>query len=361
MAVYFLFMAMPLIVWLIVSLFYNESVNRSDSVKRKYIYICGALIFLMMALRHYSVGSGDGGWYYRSWSIMSELPYSSMRILLSNFDMESGYLFCSWLLAQVFKDPQYIFVFYGLLVAIAVSRFIYLNCEDVVVGMVMFTSLGLWGFMVQGIRQGIAMCICLFAIECCKKRRLVKFLILVSIACLFHASAVVFGVVYCFVFFKMNIKSYALVAVGAVTAMLIIDRLFAIINTIINDAYEVGTIDDTSGGYVTAIIYLLIILLAIIFLKEENLDSPHIAFFFYMTLCGFITFAMRFSINTIVQRVSYYFMFGQIIMLPAVIKRVFVGNGRVLVTMASVLLCLGITAYKAGYSVLVPYIFFWQG
>ena len=360
MAIFLLFMVMPVIVWFPVTLFAHQPINSSDALKRKYLFICGILMFLMLACRHYSVGSGDGIWYYNSWSLLGNMSFSGFLSIFKNFDMESGYLMCAWILSHIFKDPQFVFVIYGLLVSVSVCRFLYKNCEDVVLGMVMFVSLGLWSFMVQGLRQGIAMCICLFAIEFCKKRKLIPYIILVTVAVLFHASAIVFAVAYSFSWLKMNVKGYFIVAICATAAMLLIDRLFMFVNIVINDAYDIGNIADTSGGFVLATIYLLIIVFSVIFFNEEDGQANHLSFFFYMALCGFITYIMRYSVNTIAQRVSYYFMFSQMIMLPAIVKRVFVNSHRAYVSFICIVLCLGIALYKASYSVLVPYVFYWQ-
>lgn len=361
MTTYLMYMISPLIVWLVFIVTTNRSVNSSDGLKRKYLFVCGLITFLMIGLRHYNVGSGDGGWYYSNWNYMSDLPVSGIASIFKRFDIENGYLTCVWLLSRVFKDPQFVFVFYGLLIAVSVSRFVYLNSDDVVVGIVMFNCLGLWGFMVQGLRQGIAMCICLFALEYAKKRKLVPFLIVVAIAIMFHASAIVFVAVYAFSWLKMNFKGYSIFTAVSIIGMLLLDRIFLWGNFFINDNYTIGNFEDTSGGFVSTAVYLIIVFLSVVFYRaEDERKSSQISFFFYMTLCGLIAFLMRYNINTIMQRVSYYFMFGQIAVLPTVVNSVFVRRQRLLVTAAVVALSLGIVVYKASYTVLVPYYFFWQ-
>ena len=52
-------------------------------------------------------------------------------------------------------------------------------------------------------------------------------------------------------------------------------------------------------------------------------------------------------------------MFGQLVLLPSIIKNK-LGREGALVGMLAVGLCVGIAVYKASYSVLVPYYFFWQ-
>ena len=359
---YLLFLTMPLIVWVLIVLITKRPVHSSDKMRRNYLFVAGFCLFLMVALRHYSVGSGDGGWYYNNWNYMaSGVSLNELGNILAYYDVESGYLFCTWLLAQVFKAPQYVFVFYGLLMSIAVCRFLYKYCSDVVMGLVMFSCLGLWGFMMQGLRQGIAMCICLFAVDYCLQRKFIPFLLVVLLAMLFHASSIVFIVVYFFPLFKMNMKSYVIVSISAIMAVVLADRIFSVVNYIMNDTYEVGSVEDTGGGIVTVLIYLLILICSVFVFKENKIqDNKWIVFFFYMTLCGCVTFCMRYTTNTIVQRVALYFSFGQLTLLPMVVQRMFTKRSQFLAHIIVICLCLGIAIYKSSYTTLVPYLFFWQ-
>ena len=361
MVAYWLYITMPIIVWFVLSLFSRKKINEDDKTKRKYLIFCGIFIFLMMALRHYSVGSSDGAWYYSQWQLMSNLSLKGLFNELKLLDVENGYIATVWILTRIFKNAQFLFVFYGLFVSISVCRFIYKNCEDVVLSIMMFNCLGLWAFMVQGIRQGIAMCICLFAIEYCKSKRLVPFLLLIALAMLYHASAIVFVVAYLFVSAKMNVKWYVVVTVCVAGVMPLIDYVFNFVNRIINDTYAVGDVNSSEGGFATTMAYVLIVVLSVVFARNVA-KKEYYNFFFYLTLCGMITFLMRYNISVITQRVAYYFMFGQIVALPALTGRIFSNSNRMkaLVNMIIVLLCIGIAVYKSSYSVLLPYYFFWQ-
>ena len=110
--------------------------------------------------------------------------------------MEGGYQVVTWILSHIFKDGQWLLFLSGAFMSFSVCRFVNRNCKNPMFALMAFNCLGLFNFMVQGLRQAIAMCICLWAIEYCKKGQLLKFLGTVGAACLFHASAIVFTVVY---------------------------------------------------------------------------------------------------------------------------------------------------------------------
>lgn len=359
MLIYLLYVSMPVLAWFAFTLFFGKPISSSEKMKKRYITFCGIVLFLIIALRHYSVGSGDGEWYYMNWKYLSDVSFKQYLNIYGSIDIENGYLFSIWLISHVFKDPQFVFVFYGLLMAISVSTFVYKNCEDPVLAFVMFNCLGLWGFMVQGIRQGIAMCICLFAIEACKQKKLIRFIFIVILAMLFHASAVVFFAVYPLSKVKMDIKGYLITIVVAVIASMSMDTIFSVINTVIDDTYEIGDIDSSSGGLVSVAIYVIVLVATLVFYSKDSDEDNNIQMFFYITLWGFIMFLMRYFANSIAQRAAYYYMFGQLVLLPSIIKNK-LGREGALAGMLAVGLCVGIAVYKASYSVLVPYYFFWQ-
>lgn len=356
---YLAYMASPVIIYVVLTWIYQKPVSKSEKLRKRYIIICSVILFAMIACMHRSVGSGDAQWYYNNWEYMSQLSWDQFLYIQKYFDIEKGYLYTVWLLSKPFRNPQFIFVFYGLLVAVSVGKFIDKNCENTIVGFVMFNCLGLWGFMVQGLRQGIAMCICLLAIEYCKQRKPVKFLMIVLLATMFHASAVAFVIVYVFSYFEMNPKGYIAAGVGMAVSFVLMEEIFSMVNYLINDTYTTDATERTSGGFVSLAIYILIIAAILFFYRGKKTASIETKLFFYMLCCGFITFAMRYSINTITQRIAYYFMFSQIPMMSQVtlmLKR----KDRFLASAIVIGLCLGITVYKAGYSELVPFIFFWQ-
>jgi len=259
MGIYLAYMFSPIIVYAVITFLYKKPIGESDSMRHKYLIICGVIIFMMLACRDHTVGSSDATWYFNNWVYLSQVPANEFWDVSSRFDMERGYLFSVWLLSHIFNNPQFLFILYGLLVAVSIIRFLYLNCENVVLGVVMFNCLGLWGFMAQGIRQGIAMCICLFALEYCKQRKFIKFILHIALAMLFHASAIAFIVVYFLPRLKMDVKGYFVVGIGAFICALCLDDLFGLFNLVMNDAYTTNDIYSTSGGFVSTLIYCLII------------------------------------------------------------------------------------------------------
>jgi hypothetical protein len=348
---------MPIVFSFFVRVLNNSSVNYREHEKRQYLVLCGLFIFLILACRHYSVGSGDGVIYYNHWTQMSTVPKERILDVLKTSKMERGYVLFVWVVSRFLKNAQYLFVVYGAIVALSLCSFLKKNCDVLEIGFEIYLCLGLWAFMVQGIRQGIAMCICLWAIDFIKKRKLLPFIVLILIASSFHGSAIAFSIVYFSGYLKFNLKGIAVTVLGIILCCIFIDKIFDLLNFVMNESYYRGE-DSLSGGMFTALAYLLIIALSLITLPKE--DTEHdTTLFLFMTITGFVTFVMRYYINSISQRVAYYFMFGQMVLLPREIKNM-KKSYQIFTIVVVVLLCMGMAIYKSSYSKINPYTFFWE-
>ena len=361
----------PLLVGLAVKLYYQCPINESKRAKRAFLFFSGLILFLVIALRDKEVGSVDSQNYFANWERHGFLNFEGLKDSLSRTRQEFGYICTIWVLAHAFPEGQWLFVFTGLFYSISVCLFIYRNSDNVVVSFLMFLTLGLYSFMVQGLRQSIAMCICLFAIESVKKRKIFRFLIQVFLAFCFHRSAVLFGMVYFIPWKKMCLVNKLQMLICAVL-------LYASASIILNIGVEVtkNAYADVYGaiakgeGFVALSIYCIIIATSFFFIQHSKPaedgqpykvvllsteeDRRKETLFIAMTLIGATFYVMRYSSAVILERVSFFFMFGQIIVLPMTVKR-FKPLSQTLIYSIAIILSVLLFMYRISTSDLLPY------
>ena len=360
---YFILVAIP------ISLFFitlpttgsNKLDNGNENRKRKrYLLLCGIVLLVLIAFRHYSVGSSDSANYFNNWKKVAGLSLQDFKPLLSTSRMESGYLITVWILSRVFANPQWVFIFSGALFTWSVCRFLYKNCENLLLGITMFICLGLYTFMVQGLRQAIAMSICLFAIEFCKKRSLwgfFGFLLLVILATQYHQTAIVFLPVY-FLYGKKIDSVWTLVIFALLlVAVMAIGYLINFANDLFDRNYSNAV---EGGGYIALAIYLIIVVVGFVFCRSEDRHDSHYSFFVFLTVMGAVVYAMRYFGTLAAERISFYFMFGQIIVLPKALSSFDSKSSKVL-SIIVMGLSIALFFYRIQSSDLIPYMFFWQG
>ncbi len=356
MAIYLLYVISPVFVWAFLGLFKQKSLKSEKKRTILFLIICGILMTLMIGLRNKSLGSEDTLFYYRNWEWLSRLSWNDLLKHMSISDLEYGYQIYTWSLSQIFPNGQWALIFSGALFASAVCVFTYKNSKNPVISLIVFHCLGLFNFMVQGLRQAIAMSICLFAYEQCKKRHFFRFILLVLLASLFHASAVVFAVVYFLRWLKLDLKSLAIFSVLTFIALLLLPTIFDFMNFVMDEEYDMVS-EAEGGGLVAILIYAVIILFGLIF---KDRSDKHYPLFIYSAIVAAVAMILRNSISAIVERISFYFAFGQMIVLSNSISSLKEPRERVLLNVAAIALCFGVAIYKASYSELIPYTFFWQ-
>lgn len=357
MIMYLLLAMFPVILTPVVNSVYKSSINSNEKAKRTFLLCCGALLFMMIAFRSRYVGTVDSQRYYNNWLYLQDVPKDALGNYLSNNEMESFYLLTVWVLSHIFPSAQWLFVFSGILFTVAVCYFIYKNSDDPCISFLMFVSLGLYTFMVQGLRQAIAMSICLLSVELLKNKKYIRFFLVVLLASLFHKTAIVFLVVFLIHYLKMNWYSYAFV--GAASAVVFAYSGYIVEKSKIFFNEEDYTDTATSGGFIAAAIYVIILAVALILSSKSQKKNKQYSFFFYMTYLGFCAYMLRFFELGILERVSYYFLFGQMILLPNSLKNI---DKRIafLIKIAIIVLCILLFAYRLSTSDLIPFTFCWQ-
>jgi len=180
--------------------------------------------------------------------------------------------------------------------------------------MIIFCDLYIYLNM-SGLRQGIALSICLFSSYAAFRSRYLVFIFLVLFATLFHKSAVIFFIVYPLLKFQLrfDFKQLSLIAIGCVS--LFIFTKFVLFGNV-NLAFIKGGVMYLSEGYNTFSINAYIIgfcrrfypiFLFLCFYKNMK-DDPISMSVFNVYLFGFILYAINYPIfQDITVRISSYF------------------------------------------------------
>ncbi len=333
-----------------------KDLNENKRNRKIFLKITGIVLLLMTALRSKHLGSTDTQVYYnyfekainaKSWSNFID-PESST---------EMGFQIFNFILSRVFKDPQWIIVISSLIIISCTLYSIHKNSKDIALSVVMYITLGLWQFQIQGMRQALAISILLLAYECLKNRKYIGFALLVALATTFHVTAFVFAILLIIPFLKNIIYTIIASILFSTMMFVFVDDLIEIANVILETDYGVSNTDV--GGFVATAIYILIILFAILFNKNLQNDKKENAMFF-VTLIGTICYVTRYFGALAAERISFYFMFGQFILLPNSLEFLQEKEKKV-VKLLVYMLMIGLFVYRLDSNgIFLPYRFFWQ-
>lgn len=331
----------------------------NKNTQKVFLFISSIILALFTGLRDEYTGADTS-------------DYSSMFLRFKNLDFsyaisektgrfESGYKAYMWLIRRITDNVNLYFTITAILVAICVGYFIYKNSKNPFMSMILYYTVGMFTFQMTGLRQSMAMAIILLSIEFIKEKKLIRFIILVWLASLFHQSALCFLIAYPIANLKINFKNFVLYF-GVSAFMLVYNNWVSkFLSSLFGyeGKFEVGeAVDDLMGGATVIGMLALTLVLCGIFYKRLTEQDAHNKIFFNLTMLSLIVYVLRYVIR-IFERVSFYYQFAFIILLPNVIEAIPDTKTRKTVYFCAIFLACALFFYR--YQIKPSYYgFFWK-
>lgn len=318
--------------------------------KRKmklYLTICGLCIVFVMGLRSRFSGSPDTNGYC---SLFERIKNSGIGLLdfINQRSAESDLIFAEvgfsvyvWLLANIFPSAQWLLIITAIVMTVCTLYFISKHSKDVVLSIVMFLTLGLFSFNMNGLRQCLAMSICLIAYDFIKDKKFIPFALIILLAMSFHKSSLIFAFAYLLAFMKPK-WNYIIFFIIALTLFIVFaDNISFLYDSLTGEEYTGGESYD-SGGIVVVLIYLITILVTLLFNDKWDND---IFLPILLTLIGLAFYVIRYLSTQIFERISHYFFYYTILVLPLVVSK-FDAKSMILIKSIIMILSIALFAYR---------------
>lgn len=341
---------------LLVESVYAEHQKRAPVRARKkrwvYILIAALPAFLLIGLRHYSLGN-DTYTYLHNFTVLIDTPWDKVT---EASEMEPGYLIFVKLLTYITHEP----LVYQLICASIYYLAVFTFCNQLerspFLTLFFFVTLGVYTFMFTGVRQCLAMSVCLFAFFFIRKRKPLFFLLLVALAYAFHHSAALFVVAYFIYRRRINIPYISVYAILGVLAVVYLGPIQAFLNNLLDYDYDV---EYTGNGEVFFLaLATLTIASIIITMSYKSLTIDGRGCINIAIIALFFWFLRLFT--RIAERPSYYFLFFSCAMVAFALDGIPKLKERFMAKTVVVSLCMLLYIYRlmTSLSNLVPYAFY---
>lgn len=321
-----------------------------------YCTLAGIVLFLLSAFRAH-VGYDYnlyGGWY------MDIQKQSMEDIMLRR--QEKGFMVPTKLLSEVEPDYRIMFIFIALIIISAVMIYIYVYSEKPYLSVFFYLSFGLFFNSMNFMRQIIAACIVLYALQYIKKKQFMRYLALVLFASTFHISALILIPFYFILRVKMDWLTLGTYTIATVLLSVFSWDILEFITQYVYKGYDPSKSGEVINGLppVYAIYFGIFFMIAFLLRKELVKEDG-----FNNVLLNCMFFTVFFEImgvkHAILSRFSILFFIPAIVILmPRVLvqllkkcERVFKGEkvrGNVMKTVA-VVLVFGYCAFMYGFMI----------
>lgn len=327
----------------------------TKKAQKRYLILVGFVTVIILSLRGENYGSVyDVRVYMNFFESVAVTEWNKIPMIQ---DFEVGFVILNKLLSYISHSGRTIILFEACFCIYSVSRFIYKNSNEVFWAYFFFMTLGNFGFMVTGIRQSIAICVTLFAVEYAKERKLIPFLIVNTVAISIHTSAWVFLITYFLIGNKLIEKHKELIIV-LISGMVIGAPQIIEVGKMISDEVKAGSEAVYSlNGIVPILIYSIAILGHIFLMCRNENDRKSVGL--EMTAMGLGLYFLRFY-NMALERLAFYHLQGSTVALADLMGKIKRNQEGRVIQMFVVLICLFLFYHRLSTASYANYIFLWS-
>ena len=354
-----------------IRIFFDSSLWGEDRSRKYFLFSSFVFIFLIFALRSYTVGRDVPG-YRRVYLDVINHSFSDFEYVY----FEKGYQFLSKICVFLGVSWQLFLSIVSAVILIPIYVFIKKYSKDVFLSTLIFVCYMLFEFDLTAIRQAMAMSISLFAFMVLLEKNkwyIIKFIIIVMLAATFHKSALLCLALLPLVSIK-ELKNYTIVLAGlGVFSLVARSQLLQRIKVLFSkDSMNAGA-TMYIGGNVIFLIALSLFMLYIQFheLRQDRLciDNTNLAITMQNNIDSCLNKIFMFSIVVVLifgsdtsARSFMYFMQIIIVILPNMIYKLETKSRRLVSMVLIIFFCMFFywnSLFRGGFDI-TPYKFFWQ-
>ena len=224
---------------------------------------------------------------------------------------EVGYRFYAKIISFLTDNYTIYFLITAVILFGVLIRFANKYTENPFVFLFMFMTLGTYHFYQTGLRQALAMTVCLIAVDFVHNKKLFRFVLTVLIAATFHKSAYIFLILYPMARMRNQYLKIAVNVLAGAVAIFGFTTFQEAFNRLLGFGYD-EYIDDERGGEVFVILITLVVIFSLYTLFHEKGKKVGQDVIVQMTFLTVIFWILR-LISRTAERISFYFMFGMYI------------------------------------------------
>ena len=285
----------------------QNQLNKEDEKKvKKWLTVLAVLpMFFLFVFRYKYVGVDTIGYVrffqteIRKYSFIQLLDQDLLRV-------EIGYRLYVKIISLFTSNYTVYFFINGTIIFGTLLRFSLKYTKNPFVFFFLFITLGTYSFFETGLRQSLAMTVCLWSIDFIKDKKPIKFILTVILAYYFHKSAMIFLIMYPLCLIKRYdwmMCIYAFLAVVFVVGFAAFQNFF---NELLGYEYDV---EETGNGGIFMLFTMVLCAFSFYILYDKKGEDKVPTYIVHLSLMTVLFWVLRLVSRT-AERISFYFMFG---------------------------------------------------
>lgn len=273
----------------------------------------GAMLVLYGLMAMKAPLQGD---YSRYATHFLSASYKSIKDMASVKGEIGFHAFTKWMVT-ISDHPSVYFAVTSAFICIAIGIYIKRNCHNKMYGLYFYYTIGLFAFTFAGLRQALAMSICLFGYEMIIRKKPVRFLLIVAFAFLFHKSAILFVLAYPIAWMKWKWNRLMLMAFGYGVFCVLFGWLYQRVATWLG--YDNYGMENTGNGWIFFGVLIVITALSLIYRQKLLEINPNNLVFINLNIAVLGIWVFRLFTRT-VERPAFFYIYSTIIVLEQIMS-----------------------------------------
>lgn len=335
------------VVWLI-----SAFIKSTDQKRLFQCIFGGAGLLLLLGFHSPELGTD----VYNAYIPYFESASTSVIEEISNDRFEPLFAAYVAIIKNITANNQVFLFITALFILCPILILVYRHSDNPIMTLIVYASWVLYHFSFSGIRQAIAVGVICIASLYMFRKRLLPFVACVLIATAIHTSALLFLVAYPMMWAKFSERQWTLLFLIIGGCMVAFPPLILSVVNVLFPGHYSEYIENVSGGYMFALLYLLIALIEVFMHKGKSYRS-----FVQFTLLLFVL-QLTGIYSNVASRIGYYFIPLFLLSLPAMVENVQNLHVREWMRFGILGCCIAIyfITNSGGYLEVIPFKFFWQ-
>lgn len=324
--------------------------------KNKNIFLMWSAIILIV----FSSIRGDFTADYSNYEIVYNryMDFSMYEIIRFQHGYEVLYIILNKVVYYTFNSYSFLVFLISCFVVFLNIRFIKKYSKNVFLSVLMFYTIGVYLLSFNLMRQSIAISVFLLSLDALIEKRFYKYIFYTLLASLFHLSAIFMIPMYTILNVKKR-KHVLVVLLISLVAFIGLNNIVLLVQNYFYSYYSEDSYGMYGYSFKSVLLPVLLIILAsfLRFLTSENSEQEHVYFNMLLMYLIFSLFGLK-IMN--VQRISFYFLSGSVILVPNLINKLPIKNERKTFTFILIIFLLAYLYFAFNNTGFENYRFNWQ-
>jgi len=325
--------------------------------------ISGIILWGLLAFRNIKIGLYDTENVYLPYFNMI-LDMNFIDIFLYEFMSDKGFYVIMKIISIITKNYQICIAIFAVPFIYLITRQVYMDSKNILFSIIIFIAL-YYAYAFFLLRQVIAMGIIVYSYKYIRDKKIIKFILTVIVASLFHGTALIFLIAYPICnYIKAGDKNYIAIFGAFIIGRHILDILLKIFTIIpIFDRYvysiENGFYSTESAPSIWGLIMTVLILsVSHFFYKKSEKEDGEMNILLNLSTLGSIFYCFSASIAEF-YRIALYFSIFNILLLPNALNLCENKKIRYAINIIAIIAFIGYFFVRTIFNTnIYPYIFF---